>query len=439
MHRFSVYKRGNRFYVQFWNPHLGRYSTGKSTGATSRREATLIALQWAEYGIPTADSKRSVTDLLEAETLLSMVRKTPITDEDATGIVGILEERGLISVETTSHATGERLLSFLSDFWNYETSAYIKEKEAFGHRIGKRHCYDMRILVQRYWNEYFPQDMSLADLRREDLRSFSVYLAGKQLAPKTRNNILMAGTVAIKWAYENEIITSNPSQGLRKFAGSSRKRGVLSDEEVKKLFAMEWPDNRMKLANKLAATTGLRAGEIAALRVCDLGEDKLHIRHSWSEHDRLKSTKTNKERTVPVMAPLLRELRELAHKNPHDHTETAFVFWSSRHSDRPTSIRLFAEALQTMLVRMVLEGADLDDTEKMKSAQDTWQKRGVVFHSWRHYYSARLADHIDQRSVMLATGHKTQAVFDAYSAHGTDEMLEAVRTASDRVFSFIAS
>lgn len=439
MRRFSIYKRGTRFYVQYWNAQLKRYTTGKSTGATSRREATLIAMHWAEYGMPGKNGTRSISEALDADTVLNLVRQTKLTKDEASEIVRILEERDLVSVEERPAESVIRLVGFLAEVWDYDRSPYVKEKTAYGQRIGKRHCYDMSILVQRYWKGFFPEDKRLVDVNRDDLRKFTIYLSGQGLAPKTRNNILVAGTVAINWAFENQLIPSNPAQGLRKFSGDSKKRGVLTDEEVKKLFAMEWSDDRLKLANMLAATTGLRAGEIAALRVCDLGEGVLHIRHSWSEHDRLKSTKTGKDRTVPVLSTLRRKLIRLAHMNPHGRTDESYVFWSLREPDRPVAIRFFSEALQTMLVRMSLSKNEISDETKVKSAREAWRKRGVVFHSWRHYYSSRLSDHLDRRFVMLATGHTTQAVFDAYSSHETEEILETVRTTTEKVFSFVVA
>jgi integrase len=69
----------------------------------------------------------------------------------------------------------------------------------------------------------------------------------------------------------------------------------------------------------------------------------------------------------------------------------------------------------------------LKDREEAKKARqeaaDYWSKRNVVFHSWRHFYGARMADKITARKVMLATGHKTEAVFQEYADH----LLEADR------------
>ena len=70
--------------------------------------------------------------------------------------------------------------------------------------------------------------------------------------------------------------------GLMKFSGRPAKRGVLAEEEVGRLFKVRWADERARIGNLTAMSTGLRAGEVLALQVRDIGEDRLHVRHSWS-------------------------------------------------------------------------------------------------------------------------------------------------------------
>jgi integrase len=69
---------------------------------------------------------------------------------------------------------------------------------------------------------------------------------------------------------------------------------MLSPEQAAAVvFRVSWKDERTRLANMLAAATGLRSGEIKALRVQDMGNDCLYIRHSYNRIEGLKETKTN--------------------------------------------------------------------------------------------------------------------------------------------------
>ena len=120
----------------------------------------------------------------------------------------------------------------------------------------------------------------------------------ESLSSQTINHILKAGTVSLKWASNNKIIDDNPANGLMKFSGVRKQRGILSDSEVHKLFAIgDWignPGNR--LGNLLSIQTGLRLGEVVALKVKDLEIDRIHVRHSWNHIDGLKSPKSGEIR-----------------------------------------------------------------------------------------------------------------------------------------------
>lgn len=233
---------------------------------------------------------------------------------------------------------------------------------------------------------------------------------------------MLAGTVAFNWAFENQKIEVNAAQGLRKFSGQGAKRDVLTDTQVKKLFGRKWTDDRAKLGNMIAASTGLRFGEIVALQLRDIGDTVLHVRHSWSEKDRLKSTKTNTERAVPLLKGLRSRLLGLAAQNPHGAREDSFVFWSTVREDTPCDRKLFTDHLRKHLRAMRIPVG-----------------RKIDFHSWRHYYSARMADVLDERKVMLATGHKNSAVFETYADHRNEEALKIVGETTEQVFSGLLS
>ena len=56
------------------------------------------------------------------------------------------------------------------------------------------------------------------------------------------------------------------------FSGTKGKREILTPELAMALFREPWRNETSKLANLLAMCTGLRAGEIQALRKKTLGE-----------------------------------------------------------------------------------------------------------------------------------------------------------------------
>jgi integrase len=163
---------------------------------------------------------------------------------------------------------------------------------------------------------FFPATTRIVDITRDDLREFQISLKEKNLAPKTINIILTVGSVAFGWLIDRGEITTNPSSGLRKFAGESKKRDILTAKEVQQLFSVKWIDERSRVANLLSMTTGMRASEVVALQPADIKEDRLMIRHSYSFADGLKKPKNGEERVVPLLKEVREELINLLLQNP---------------------------------------------------------------------------------------------------------------------------
>lgn len=314
----SLYRRGRVYYCQFWNEHTGRYASGISTRQTDKNAAYAVVAEWQRDGI--AGRERRVEQLIEADTVLRYLRAADLTYHDASRIVEELDARGLL--RSPDDPASEPLVSFLTRFWDYDASPYVAELTSHKHR------------------KPFFSATPLGAVTKADVRAFSREV-GAKLAAKTANNILAAGTVALNWAHGEEIIRSNPAKGLRKLGsdGKGSSRGVLTVEEARTLLSLTWSDDRARVATLVAMTTGLRAGEVAALQRNDIGTDRLHVRHAWSNQDGLKTTKTGKERVVPLLASVRRELLALARKTPHSAKSPHWVFWSTVRSDRPVETK----------------------------------------------------------------------------------------------------
>ncbi|MGA2380793.1 MAG: tyrosine-type recombinase/integrase [Spirochaetia bacterium] len=435
MRRFILYRRGRVWYAQFYNATTKRYSGARSTGETVRSAAVTVVERWDREGIPERTGPRPVIDSLGVDTIVQTIRQTNLTNTDAERVVAALKDQGLVEYAVMRNGPGaEGLVAFLERFWNFEESPYVREKLAHHHRIGRRHCYDQALNVRVYWKPYF-KERRLVEIQKDELRKFSFWLEGeKGLQPKTINNVLAAGFVPLRWAHANQVIPTNPSVGLLKFSGKAARRGVLTEDEVVKLFAKSWADERAYLGNALAMSTGLRLGEVLAIQVRDIEDTRLRVRHSWSNIDRLKDTKTGEERTVPLLEGLRTRLLELARRNPHGVGPASFVFWSVTHADRPLDGHGLADPLKDTLIGMSLTDEDRKDPEKVKRAEEYWRTRRVSFHGYRHLYAARMADRLEARKVMSATGHKSGAVFEVYADHVAERTMAEVQTVSEEIF-----
>ena len=358
--------------------------TAKSTRQTEESETLLVIADWLKNGIPDGTStKRPIRDLFELDAILYTIREGQLAQKDAERIVDALKSRGLIESATFGGdgKGSEQLMVYLTRFWNYDTSPYVREKLAFGDTIGRRHCYEESKRL-RYWREFFGEDTRLRDVTRDRLKEFQLQLHDKGLAPKTINATVAAGTVALKWATAEGILAVNPSVGLRKLAGESAKRGILTSDEVRQLFEIEWTDERARVGNLVAATCGLRAGEVLALRVQDIGEDRLRVEHSYSRKDGLKRPKNREIRRVPLLPAIRDALLNLSAKNPHGSGPTAYLFFSVADSNKPVSDNLLRDGLYEVLVNITLNEDDRPDSNRRRAALKIWREdRGITFHS----------------------------------------------------------
>ena len=145
MRRYYLHTRHNGIiYAELIDPETGTKLSARSTRTKSRDEALLIVAEWLKSGIPTGKAQKPRT--LEAaagiETILKIIRRAELNKDDALRIIQILKDRELTDINAVKPCKGIILfLEFLEEFWDYESSPYIREKLAHGHSIGKRHCY----------------------------------------------------------------------------------------------------------------------------------------------------------------------------------------------------------------------------------------------------------------------------------------------------------
>ncbi|MCL2800515.1 MAG: integrase [Treponema sp.] len=304
MRRYYLHTRHDGIiYAELVDPQTRLKLSARSTETKNRDEALLKVAEWLKTGIPTGREKKPRT--LEAaaniETILKVIKRAELNSDDALRIVQSLKDRNLIDIAAVKPGKGTVLFSkFLEEFWDYVSSPYIREKLAHGHSISKRHCYDSMSRLNRYWQPAF-KDKRLNSITRQDLKKFSLSLADIGLASATINKIMAVGTTCLSWAFREGLIPVDPTVGLVNFTGEAKKRGVLTPLEAQTLFAKQWKNKRAYTASLLACTTGMRSGEVLALKRKDIGERSLNVLHSWSSYDGLKKPKNGETRRVPLL------------------------------------------------------------------------------------------------------------------------------------------
>ena len=287
--------------------------------------------------------------------------------------------------------------NYSKDWFIYDKCTYVNNRLKRGEKYTLAWCQINRSRLERYLLPYFGNKV-LVKITRVDVEDW--FLSLKRLSVTSKNQLLRLLRVMLKEAQRRGIISHNPAEDVRPLPGKCKTRGVLTQKEVKKLFAKEnfgeyWKGNAMYYtANMLAFCTGMRQGEIAALTGEDIFPGYIVVKHSWSKIDGLKTTKAKKERLVPISDFLYQDLKSLCRPQ-----KSAFIF-SKTGGRRPVTGQRLKDALYFALAKM-----GIDKNER--------RKRNIVFHSSRHFANTQFI------GAGIST-IKTQAVI----GHAGDSMTE---------------
>ena len=415
---FSVFKRIDRpcYSVSFKNEATGEYYPAISTRQKTEAEAIKTAFAWVRDGIP---EKRLPVLKVQDLALKDVARKIK-TKPEACILLEEMKRMGWIkSYVLTESPAAQDFPAFLADFWNWDKSAYISEKRRKNHGIHRAHCIRQGQAARRYWEPFF-NGRILGDITATDIDAFITHIGETPLSAARKNVVILAGTKPLRWAFSKGKIGADPTRGHILYSGEARKRNILSPSAVMALFRAEWEDERAKLANVLAAVTGMRQGEILALRLQDLGTDCLYVRGSWGRSDGLKPTKNNKARTVELPFPdLLHWLASLGKQNPWGVSPDGFIFWTENKAGAPMSERPLIDGLRHALV---------------KSGFPEEEAKTYMFHGWRHFYTSYLMGKLEKKLLKSQTGHLTDQMLDLYGDHEVEGERERIQAAQREIF-----
>ena len=443
MQPFYLAKNSSGYYkVCFVNTETGKVINTKSTHTKNKFEANMIASSWVTKGAPEKRTSPSrAFNLQQADSssidLNSVAQR--LTREEASLLIDLLNKRfdfvssadclntipnnSVNLVPNVQSANAEKvsdstkpifLIETLSNFWDFENSEYVKKRIARGYDIKQRNCKEKLGIVKRYWAKYFDADRTVQSLTSRELDDFLMYLrTEKKLSADTVNKTMTVGNMAFEFLIKEGLITSNPLTSVERFKVNAKKRGIPTETEMKKLMELnwDWTDSVNKLAFKVAALFGLRAGEISGLQVCDIdaNADLLYIRHSWNDTDKLKDTKNGDDRIIPIEHGVALELLMNARRNP-DYSDTSFVFWSPKVAGQPMWPSSFEDDFYIAM-------------QKIGISEEQRKERNIVFHSLRHYCATQIAQRASLEIAMKILGHRTEEMTRLYSEHETQMKL----------------
>jgi len=393
----------------------GKYLPPISTKKKTEDEAREIAFVWLRDGIPQNKNMMRVNDL----SLKDFMRSIKSKDEAETALAELRRMGWVKGFTIKETPAAEGFIPFMTTFWDWDTSPYIKEKLRKNHGIHRRHCKMQKQAVALHWEPFF-QNCLLGNITAKEIDDFINHMAEKDLSAGRKNVIIKAGFKPLRWAFSKGMIETDPSRGHILFSGDEVKRQILTPIMAAAIFKVEWVSHKAKLANILAAVTGMRVGEIIALRFKNLGTDCLFVDASWNKEDKDKTTKTNESRKVEVPFPgLMNGLMEIAKMNPWGVSPESYVFWSGYRCDIPMHGTVCIDGLRRALILIGL-------TKE--------QAEGYTFHGWRHFFTAYMVGKLDKKLLKGETGHKTDIMFNHYADHETIDDRKLIQISKKETF-----
>lgn len=423
-------RHGGNYYVRF-KLEDGSLSNFKSTGTTNYNEAKRIAYNWLSTGnIPARMNSKtpdqSVTDL-EKLNLMNKLKTTEFDFVDIQKIIDILVDRNLL-VSGIIRATPESrdALEFFNEFWEYEISPYAKENKVLGSELSRSYFATNKGRIKNYWTSRLAGKY-LGEITPDDVAAIYQDPKLMDLAPKTVKGIIDSVIVPLKWAYQKHLTQISGFDNIPHVKVKTQKeREIVPLRTIPDVFSAKWENEMSRLANLVGMYTGMRTGEVQALRAEDIFEDHIHVKHSWDRFAKdIKPTKTGEERDVPISKELYDALMNQLSFNPRKDIDGnhAFIFFGDDPS-RPVNQRLFNKYLHRALADMGYENPE-----------------EISFYSWRHGFCTEARGVVnDDRVVRSVSGHKTQQMFEHYSKHiEHDASLATMSNAAQELFGDIVT
>ena len=281
---------------------------------------------------------------------------------------------------------------YTNDFFDYEKCPYITHRKARGYSYSRSWAQRQKKLLETIITPHFGKQ-SLFSITYNEIDKFILSLKDENYSNKKINHIITTLKNIFYYAKLQNVIEINPCVGIKPFKVISPEKGILSTEELKALFADKdrnqiWKEKKHFILNYLAAVTGMRLGEILALKPSDIINDTVKVSFSYSQLDGLKETKTGKSRIIPIDDTLKNMLIDFCTEKNSD----SFIF-SNRDGNKPINHKTVYKRYWEVL-------------EKIGICKAERQRRNISFHSYRHGFNTRLLEAgVAPETVRLLTGH----------------------------------
>ena len=260
--------------------------------------------------------------------------------------------------------------------------------------------------IKPFLGEYFISQITISVLKK-----WQLWLREeKGLSNATINrsrNVLMH---VLDYAVELGLIPANPLMKVKPlYVDSVSNREAYTKEEIALLFEDSWNNKIAELACYTSALTGMRMGEIRALRGQNIKPDMIVISNAVDHNTgTIKSTKSGKSRVCPITKELYERLK------PFIRGEDDWVF--SLNGKTPVAASYITKGLNARIDQVGI------------------RREGLCFHSFRHFFNSRLiGSGVQGELVRAVIGHESERMTDRYLHLNESGDFDAIRKVQERL------
>ncbi|MBO8435574.1 MAG: tyrosine-type recombinase/integrase [Spirochaetes bacterium] len=344
------------------------------------------------------------------------------TEVRASAIAQEALDKGLIFENNTS--TKVSFEAYARKVWDYDTSDYIRRKNQEKAGSISRIYADGQLgwLIREVF-PYISKGMDIREFTASVAENIKDRMIDEHKASSSINKTLQAIRTPLNEAYRTGVITVEIAPRIKNIAITHKKKGILTSLETKKLETYlnettekgSYDRNRF-LAIALAIHTGMREGEIRALRDSDISITEngeiavIKITHAYNDKDKLKAPKGKESRIVPVPINLANEIIQYSRLSEG----TEYIFHSAAKVSVPVSPQLMSKWFKEAL-------------ENIGISKEEQSMRNLSFHSLRHGFVTATRDAgLSGTERKALSGHKSEAMLDHYTKETVEHLKRTI-------------
>ena len=299
-----------------------------------------------------------------------------------------------------------RFRDFAAGFFDPD-GAFCKWKAVNGNPLKPETARRYNTSLLKHLMPFF-SERHMKDITRDVCKKWVIW-ANERWSPKSVNNAQGVLNLILQTAVEKDIITRNPlyKLGFRKIP--RKTCDMLTEAELNSLYCIGWPTESHRQMFLLAAITGMRIGEIVALKKTDIKDGYLDVHADFSDRFGLQeTTKTSMSRYVPFPSGF---------EFPESKCEWVF----SKDGISPIKGHSVYNAL----------------TRRCEEIGIDTKARGITVHSLRNFFISHMQkNNVPEPKIRAVVGHADTTMTDLYT-YWTPDMFPEVYEAQLKLFNFI--